>query len=551
MHRAADNPYRRLRMQMLLVLLCFGLIPLIAVGIVAFIANREATETRLLNVLEAMVKNRRATVELFLEEKMRQLTFVADMYSAAQLSDEELLESLLAQMQQNNGAIIDLGLIADSGRHIAYAGPYKLQNLDYSDQTWFQQVMVLGRYESDVFLGLRRLPHMVMAVKKRDIGRDWIIRATIDTDILSALVREGGLESGADVFILNRAGEYQTSYSNEHRLMEKCDIDPIPWHSGVRVVEMERKGKREFLATSWLRGESWLLVARQQAPSLSMLMHGHPAVMWLLAVWLIAAPGLSYAIARYRLSQFRALEKERATLYESAAQTTKMAAIGRLAAGVAHEINNPLAIIQAQVGVLSDFIAEDPGDERAAEFSNRLSKIEAQVERARKVTHRLLGFSRRVGPELEPVDVIAALEETVSFVERDLETSRVRIIREYQQNIPIIRSSLAQMQQVFLNLINNALDAIGEGGEVHLSAQRSDGGVVVRVADSGPGVPEKDLGKIFEPFFSTKSHNERNTGLGLAICREIIQNLKGRIDVHSESGKGTVFSIWFPLESEG
>ena len=107
------------------------------------------------------------------------------------------------------------------------------------------------------------------------------------------------------------------------------------------------------------------------------------------------------------------------------------------------------------------------------------------------------------------------------------------------------------MQQVFLNLINNALDAIGEGGEVHLSAQRSDGGVVVRVADSGPGIPEKDLGKIFEPFFSTKSHNERNTGLGLAICREIIQNLKGRIDVHSESGKGTVFSIWFPLESEG
>jgi two-component system, NtrC family, sensor kinase len=548
MRDAPKNPYTRLRRQMLSVLLSFGLVPLVLMGVAGFIANREAIEARMRNVLEAMVKNRLVTIELFLEEKMRQLEFAALTHPVSQLSNPEHLESLREQMQRNHGAIIDLGLFDDRGQHIAYAGPYKLQNLNYSHESWFERVMVLGRYESDIFLGMRHLPHMVMAVKKREEGKDWILRATIDTDILSALVREGGLESGADVFILNRAGEYQTSYSDEHRLMEKADIGPLPLHSGVRAFETNRNGKREYVATAWLRGDSWVLIARQQAPGLFALLPGHPVVMWLLAAGLVAIPILSYFIARHRLSQFRMLEGERAALYESVAQSQKMAAIGRLAAGIAHEINNPLAIIQAQVGVLSDMIGEDVDFPHAAEFKDRAAKIQAQVERGRKVTHRLLGFSRRVGPELEPVDVIAALEETIGFVEKDLESSHIHVVRTYDRDMPIIRSSLAQMQQVFLNLINNALDVIGEGGELRLSAERSDGGVAVKVADTGPGIPEKDLQRIFEPFFSTKSTDGRHNGLGLAICQEIMRNLKGRIGVDSTVGMGTVFLLWFPLD---
>jgi two-component system NtrC family sensor kinase len=533
---------------MLLVLLCFGLIPLVLMGIAGFIANREAIESRMRNVLDAMVKNRLATIELFLAENMRQLEFAAFSHSVTQLSNPEILDSLRTEMQRNHGAIVDLGLINESGRHIAYAGPYKLQNLNYSQESWFQRVMVLGTYESDIFLGMRHFPHMVMATRKREGGKDWILRATIDTDILSALVREGGLESGADVFILNRAGEYQTSYSGEHRLMEKADMDPIPLHSGVRVLEVERNGKREFVATGWLRGDSWVLVARQRAPEFTALLPGHPAVVSLFVMGLVLIPTLSYFIARHRLSQFRNLESERAALYESVAQSQKMAAIGRLAAGVAHEINNPLAIIQAQVGVLSDLLKGDPDFPYADEFKNRIAKIELQVERGRKVTHRLLGFSRRVGPELEPVDVVAALEETIGFVEKDLEASRIQVIRNYAKDIPIIRSSLAQMQQVFLNLINNALDVIEGGGELRLSAENSDGGVIVRVADTGPGISEKDLAKIFEPFYSTKSSDGKHTGLGLPICQEIMRNLQGRIGVDSTAGQGTVFSLWFPLE---
>jgi len=548
---AAVNPYRRLRSQMVQVLLAFGLLPLVAMGVAGFVANRDGVETRTRNVLEAMIKNRRVTVEFFLEETMRQLALIATALPVSELGKAEVLAGLRDAARREHSAIVDLGLIAEDGRHLAYVGPYKLGGVNYSGEAWFQQVMLRGRSESNVFLGFRRFPHMVMAVKKREGGRDWILRATIDTDILSALVREGGLESGADVFILNRLGEYQTRYSDEHRLMERADLGPIPLHSGVRVLEQRRGGKNEFVATAWLKGDAWVLVARQEVPGGAMLLFAHPIVIVVFLLGLLSIPALSVLIARHRLRQIRSLEEERGALYEQVTQSQKMAAIGRLAAGVAHEINNPLAVILAQVGVLADLIEDGDFSDPAA-LKERVKKIQAQVERGRKVTHRLLGFSRRVGPELEPVNVIAALDETVSFVEKEVEAQQIRVVRDYGDDVPIIRSSLSQMQQVFLNLINNAVDAMGAGGKVRLSARRTDNpaGVEVQIQDSGPGIAEKDLARIFEPFFSTKSEGKPHSGLGLSICQEISRHLGARISVRSRLGEGTIFTLWFPLEPE-
>ena len=333
--------------------------------------------------------------------------------------------------------------------------------------------------------------------------------------------------------------------------MERADLPPVPSHSGVRIVEELRAGRRELSGTAWLQGEAWVLVALQPIPASLLPLGGHPAVTGVILVGLIAVPVLSYVIARHRLHQFRGLEAERAALYESVAQSQKMAAIGRLATGIAHEINNPLAIIQAQVGVLSDIVAEKPDLPDGDEFRARIAKIEAQVERGRKVTHQLLGFSRRVGPEAEPVDVAAALDETVGFLEKQLESSEVRIVRQYAPDVPLIRSSLSKMQQVFLNLINNALDAVGGKGEVRLVVEAEGGGVRVRVIDNGPGIPEKERARVFEPFYSTKEGSREHTGLGLAICQEIMMNLGGSISVESGPEGGAAFSLWFPPEAKG
>ena len=551
MGRGSGSPYRRLAGQMLLVLLAFGLLPLVVMGLAGFAAQRTAVETRTRNVLEAMVKNRRATIELFLEEKLRQLELAAAALPVAELARPAVLEMLREKMWREHGAIIDLGVIDDAGRHVAYAGPYDLQDRDYSTQPWFDQVMVRGRYESDVFMGFRRFPHMVMAVRKREAGRDWILRATIDTDQLSELVREGGLEAGADVFILNLAGEYQTRYSEAHRLMERADIEVPPLHSGVRVAARKIGRQREVVASAWLRGDAWVLVARQRVPGTSALLASSPLVTVVFLLGLLAVPPLSLLVARHRLTQIRALEKERAALYESVAQSEKLATIGRMAASVAHEINNPLAIIQEQVGVMTDCLADSGCTLLPDELRERLRKINAQVQRGRIVTHRLLGFSRRLGPDIEPVDVAEALNETVVFLAKEAEASNIGIVRDFDPSVPLIRTSLSLMQQVFLNLLNNAIDAVGHDGEVRLSVQRDRDVVEVKVADNGPGIPERLRERIFEPFFSTKTGSTHNAGLGLAICRETMLSLGGEIAVASETGRGTTFTLRFPIERAG
>ena len=540
------SPYRILANQILVVLLLFGIVPLVAMGLAGFAAQRTAIQTRTRNVLESMVKNRRVTVELFLEEKLRQLELAVAALPIAELSRPQVLEALRDQMRLGHGAIVDLGLIDDRGRHVAYVGPYNLQNLDYSAQSWFEQVMVLGRYESDVFMGFRRFPHMVMAVRKREAGRAWIVRGTIDTDELSSLVREGGLESGADVYVLNRAGEYQTQYSDKHRLMERSDISVPPVHSGVRVVDVWNGGHHEVMATAWLRNDAWVLVARQRVPGVMSLVASSPLVTGVFLLGLIAVPPLSLLVARHRLTQIRRLEQERAGLFESVAQSEKMATIGRMAASVAHEINNPLAIIQEQVGVLNDVLAAESETLSTAELRERLGKILAQVQRGRTVTHRLLGFSRRLGPGVEPVDVAAALNETVGFVANEAEAMHIRIVRAYDADVPMIRSSLARIQQVFLNLLNNALDAVGREGEVRLAVRQFGDGVEVTVADNGPGIPEALRERVFEPFFSTKTDSPHNAGLGLAICRETMVGLGGTLTVDSTEGRGTTFTLKFP-----
>ncbi len=538
-----QNPYTRLRQQMLTVLLLFGLSPLLAMGVAGFLANREEAESRTRQVLEAMVRNRKATLELFLEARLDALATAAASQPVSALASASGLERAYQLLPRGGGGFVDLALLDAKGRPLAYTGPYGPPPSEAA-APWLEEANVLGRYQGDVFLGAGRFPHVVLAVARREAGELHVLRATLDASVLGALVSEGGSESAADVFVLNRAGEYQAALDATIRPLSRADLAPPPLHPDVRLSEVARDGGREIVATTWLRHDRWVLVARQRLPGFLGGLRAHPTVLVVFLAGLAAVAPLSLLVVRRRLRQILALETERSALLESFAQSQKMATIGRLAATVAHEINNPLAVIHAQAGVMSDCL-DGAATPFANDFSERLKKIEAQVERGRTVTHRLLGFSRRVGSDLEPVDLQGALEEAVGFVEKETEASGTRFVRNYQLDVPLVRTSLAQVQQVFLNLVNNAVDALGGQGEVVLTIRGGEEGVAVTISDNGPGIPEKTLRHLFEPFYSTKGGD--HAGLGLAICREIMQNLGGDIEVESRAGQGTTFTLRFPL----
>ncbi len=244
----------------------------------------------------------------------------------------------------------------------------------------------------------------------------------------------------------------------------------------------------------------------------------------------------------------------RKVLQDQVMQSERLAAVGRLAAGVAHEINNPLAVIGEIAGYLEELIEEDPRLEKEAnikEFQEDLPKIIKHVKRCRSITQRLLSFSRKSEARVEITDVNAALEEIIPFLSKAARLGQVEFHRDYAENLPKVLIEEMQLQEIFINLIHNAIQAIAAekpSGNIWLTTENREGKVVVTVKDDGPGISPEVRDKIFDPFVSTKPTGQ-GTGLGLSICYGIIKRYDGQIQVESNPGEGATFRILLPAEA--
>jgi two-component system NtrC family sensor kinase len=228
-------------------------------------------------------------------------------------------------------------------------------------------------------------------------------------------------------------------------------------------------------------------------------------------------------------------------------QSDRLAAIGRLAAGVAHEINNPLAVISEAAGYMEDLlvgIMDVRHIDRDQEFREGLATITDQVNRCSSITHRLLGFARKTEARIEVADVKAALDETLPFLEKEARMANIRIHRRYATAVPPVRIEEVQLEEIIINLVTNAIQAMSERryGNIWVSARRERDKVIIGVRDDGPGIDEAVRDRLFDPFVTTK-HQGHGTGLGLSICYGIVKRYDGKILVSSEPGKGTRFQV--------
>ena len=227
--------------------------------------------------------------------------------------------------------------------------------------------------------------------------------------------------------------------------------------------------------------------------------------------------------------------------------TERLASLGTLAAGVAHEINNPLAIISESTGWMRQLLARDElkGMLRRADFEKALDKVEKSVERARRITHQLLSFVRKTDSTFSQLDLTGLIDETVQFLEHETKKRGIKIIRKTASASASVWSDPYRIRQALVNLLTNAVQAIGTEGEITLAVEDSADHTAITVSDNGPGIPGENLARIFEPFFSTKSPGE-GTGLGLFVTRGIIEKLGGTVTVESEVGKGASFCVRLP-----
>ncbi len=230
---------------------------------------------------------------------------------------------------------------------------------------------------------------------------------------------------------------------------------------------------------------------------------------------------------------------QRERMEEQMSQTEKLTSLGLLAAGVAHEVNTPLAVISNYIQMLAKQMPD--GDPRQA----IIEKIVKQTFRASEIVNNLLNFSRTGPGELADVDVNHVVEETLSLVSHPLKASQIQVVKQLGSGLPPVRGSANKLQQVFLNLFLNARDAMPLGGMLEVRTASHNGSVEIEVVDTGNGISREYIHRIFDPFFTTKPGG-RGTGLGLSVSYGIIKEHAGKIDVRSTPGRGTSFHVEFP-----
>jgi len=548
----AEIYYRKLWIKIISVTLGFSLIPLVALGVTIYYQFSVSYSDKVYENLRTLTENRRSSLDLFFEERISQLVTIAHTHTLKQLSDEAYLDKLFYTMQTRSRSYIDIGVIDIEGRHRAYIGPYpELKEVNYRREDWFQAALSSGVYISDVFLGYRRFPHFIIAVMSRSGDQPWILRATINSDIIDNIVRAAMIGKNGDAFLINKKNILQTSPRFSGEIFGNPEGPDFSRIVEAQVTAYKINGKSYLFAATQLVNTNWILVVKEDPrEQLTPLLRARTIAFFLFLGGILLIVIGAYFTTRSMMRELIRVDRERAAGEEMVIQSSKMAALGKMAAGIAHEINNPLAVIGEKAGWIKDLLADENAGstENLKEIEEAVEKIERHVDRAKKVTHRLLGFARRMEPILEQVDINRTLRETVEFLENESRFRNIRIHIQSQPDLPVLQSDSSQLQQVFLNILNNAIDAIGKNGEIRIrtSYLPASNEIMIEIADNGPGIPKENLGKIFDPFFTTKEVG-KGTGLGLSIVYSIIEKLGGRILVASEVGQGTTFTIYLPV----
>ncbi|MBW1733234.1 MAG: two-component sensor histidine kinase [Deltaproteobacteria bacterium] len=551
--------YYSLTRNMLLIITLVAILPMVVVSSIILYEFDISYHEKVRAHLEEVILKHKNNIDSFLKQKLGDIRLLAKTFTYEELRDEPFLQDRLEVMQQIYGPVfVDLGVVNAQGLQVAYAGPFKLGKALYSNANWFKMAMKSEYFKSDVFLGLRGLPHFIIAVKETFNGVPWILRATVDFVAFNNLVENIRIGETGFAFILNRRGEFQTKplFDLIPAKVSYGDFftDCMACKEGVCIMEKDDdSGNKVIYVSALLKHGDWLLVYQQKASDafsdLRRTLRVTIAIMLLAGICIVVT---AYVLSKRMVNRVALANQEKEMITEQVVETGKLASIGELASGIAHEINNPVAIMVEEAGWIEDLLEEEEfkEGENLSEFQRALEQIRTQGKRCKEITHKLLSFARKTDSRIQDVHLNDLIEELMALSAQRAKFSNVDIRVDLEAGLPTLHLSQTEMQQVLLNLINNALDAMEKtGGTLNVSSRLEGDYIVVEVADDGPGIPEANLARIFDPFFTTKPVG-KGTGLGLSICYGIIKKMGGDIEVRSALDAGATFRVKIPIPKD-
>jgi signal transduction histidine kinase len=531
-------------------------IPLLISAVIGFYSFAGASKRFAVSSIRQAAVDRAALIDEFLRERRNDLETFLSLLPEDALRGREALAEVTAWLRSGGPVFQDMGLIDPEGRHAAYVGPFGLADKEYRSADWYGEALENGYFISDVYLGYRQVPHFVIAVTRRINGRVWTLRATVNPTLFGNMVAAPGIGDTGEAYILNGEGLFQTNRRSGGTLLEH-DGYAYPAQSGNLISFTGSDSGEDYLfASASLNDGKWRLIVRQKKDEAfqAVFMAGYTVIFVLLcggAVIVVLALIVSRRLSETLRGQAEAVSKLEGQLLQAA----RLAELGEMAAGFAHEINNPLQIMKTDLALL-ELTLKDVTDvcdnsEACGELKDIADQFQIQIGRCAAITREILRFGRQDTPHIEDVNLADFLPKVGAMIRNKAQVNAIDVTCDVEPDTPPVQADPGQLQQVMVNLLNNAVHAVvdrhgARGGHIEVTARGDDRGrAVITVADNGCGINQESLSKIFMPFFTTKAPGQ-GTGLGLSVCHSIIDSLGGELTVDSVKGEGTMFTVRIP-----
>ncbi|MBD3257150.1 histidine kinase [candidate division GN15 bacterium] len=498
--------------------------------------------------LGAIAEQQANTLDLFLSERRVNLANLIDHPRFSIPPTSQAMREYLADLQRVSDAFVDLGFFDSSGVQVAYAGPYPaLESRNYQNEDWFATLHGedVNFVITDIYLGFRQQLHFTIAVSRTAGDRFSVLRATLDPARMYEYIQSQQDAGDVITSIINRHGTYQLVNETLGRPLDTCPI-AVPRGESFGFGEAELPDDTRRFAFRWLSNTPWALIVQSVPGAGSFFTSPESRSLLVSLALLLVATMIILNRAGTLVAKQKETDQTRAQLEHAA----KLASVGELASGIAHEINNPLAVITEESGLLMDYTDPQFGYKlEETELRRRLDGIQKAAFRCRDITRKLLRFVRKTDFDLREHDIHDIIDGVIDdLLGPEIQVSKVKIRREYASSLPPIVTDANQLQQVILNIINNATDAIGDKpGVITIRTAKEGRRLLIAIHDTGCGMTPDQLDRVFLPFFTTKEVG-KGTGLGLSVSYGIVRGLGGEIQVESTKDVGTTFTLVLPLK---
>ena len=510
--------------------------------------------------LQGVAEEHARDIEAYLHERQDDLGFVLDAFPAELLVQQDSLESVLTLLQGTSPVFAGLELLDAQGGVVAFAGSVGSVAGGCERGDWFAAAKTRGRFVGDVSSDADGSRFVVARWKDGEVP--FVLCATLDVGAFLELTASGRVYGGGDVFLLNRDDRLWTVDGEKGVLGPASGLDelPVPGGQSASFVYQGEEGAKYLVALSPLNEGRWVLAARQRAAdAFNTLFQVGWYVLGIALLGGMVTLSLASAVSRRIGNALREADEARNVLRERLSRSVRLAELGEMTSGFAHEINNPLQVMESEITMMEILLDDfrDSGGADAAgglegDLRESLGELQRQIRRCSRVTTSILTFGRQESLEAAAFDLGAVMRDVGEMVRKKAEIQSIDLGIDTEPESITVAGDVGKIRQVFLNLLNNASYAVAEkfagrpGGRLDFTARpQGPDWILVEVRDNGPGMPKAVLDNIYTPFFTTKPP-QKGTGLGLSVCYGLIASMGGSIDVETRPGEGTVFRITLP-----